>query len=74
MMAINYMLNKYRIYPDILLDEITGPDKLLSVESFTKLNVEWDWMLEEDKLMKAYHVLTDYGNNPVNDINFAKLL
>ena len=41
MMAINYIINKYRLLVEIFFEEITGPDKLISVDSLKLLNREW---------------------------------
>lgn len=50
MMSINYIINKYRLLIDIFFEEVTGPDKLISVETLKLLNREWFWGLDEGKL------------------------
>lgn len=50
LMAINYIINKYRLMVEIFFDEITSTDKLISVESLKLLNKEWEWGLDDGKL------------------------
>ena len=73
-LAINYIINKYRLLFEVLFDEITGPDKMINMDVLENLNEEFNWNLEEDKVQKAYNILTDYGNQFLDFFKFKKKL
>lgn len=50
LMAFNYIINKYRMLFEIVFDEITGPDKMVTIDVLQKLNQEFNWNIEEEKI------------------------
>lgn len=61
MLAINYMIQKYKILHNIFFFELANEDKIFNFESLRKVNTELQWFIEPDKLERIYDAMTQNG-------------